>query len=79
MTLASGIQGDNDALPIRANARVVGVKIKKLSLRPGVLFAGIVRGKSVLIPGGNDTVEAGDRVILVTTNTQFDDIDDILL
>ncbi len=64
---------------VNANARVVGVKIKKLSLRPGVLFAGIVRGKSVLIPGGNDTVEAGDRVILVTTNTQFDDIDDILL
>ena len=29
VTLASGIQGDNDALPIRANARVVGATLQQ--------------------------------------------------
>ena len=79
-TMYKVLGGAAEALEFRVSdtSRVLGVKIKQLSLRPGVLLVGIVRGKNVLIPGGNDTVEAGDRVILVTTNSQFDDIDDIL-
>ena len=43
-----------------------------------VLIAFINRNGRILIPSGNDTIEVGDTVMLVTTHTGFNDIQDIL-
>lgn len=53
--------------------------LKDLTLRPGILVAGIVRqnGKLV-IPTGEDMFHLHDDVILVTTNTALQDLRDIL-
>ena len=39
----------------------------------------IYRRSKVLIPSGQDTIQVGDRVIIVTTHTGFNDILDIML
>ena len=55
-----------------------GVPLKDLRTRQNLLIACIIRGRKVIYPGGNDTIEAGDNVIVVTTNHQLQDLSDIL-
>ena len=47
----------------------IGVPLKDLTLRKGLLVAGIVRrsGQTV-IPSGNDALQEGDDVVIVTTD-----------
>ena len=56
----------------------LGVPLKDLKLRSGILLAGIVRknGK-IIIPSGGDALEAGDDVIVVTTDTGLQKFEDI--
>ena len=42
------------------------------------LIAGIVREGKLIIPGGQDAFQAGDTVIVVTTNLGFHEIENIL-
>ena len=54
-------------------APLIGVPLRDLKLRPGILLAGIVRqnGK-IVIPSGADAINAGDDVIVVTTSVLRD-------
>lgn len=63
---------------VRAGSLVIGKKLKNLNIKPGILVAGIMRGRSAFVPGGNDSIEAGDRVVLVATASMLDELDDIL-
>ena len=57
----------------------IGVPLKDLRLRSGILLAGIVRRNGrIVIPSGNDALELGDDVIVVTTDTTLQDIHDIM-
>ena len=57
----------------------LGVPLKDLRLKRGILLAGIVRRDgSILIPSGGTVLEAGDDVIVVTTNTTLQKLEDIL-
>jgi len=61
------------------DAPYIGVPLKDLKLRSGILLAGIVRRSGqIIIPSGNDTIHPGDDVIVVTTDTNLQDIGDIL-
>lgn len=57
---------------------VVNVPLSDLKLKSNLLVACINHRGKVLIPGGNDVIQGGDTVIIVTTNTGFHDIEDIL-
>lgn len=57
---------------------VVNVPLADLKLKSNLLVACINHRGKVLIPGGNDVIQGGDTVIIVTTNTGFHDIEDIL-
>ncbi len=57
---------------------VTGRPLQELKLRPGILVASILRGAKVIIPGGMDSLQPGDIVVIATTNPRFDDIEDIL-
>ena len=46
--------------------------------KKGILIATIVRNGKIIIPGGNDIIEVGDGVIVVTTNQHLSDLRDIL-
>lgn len=57
----------------------IGVPLKDLNLKPKVLIVGIVRTDgSTLVPSGNDAIQPGDDVIVVTTNTSLSDLRDIV-
>lgn len=63
---------------VQENAPFIGKTFAELQFKPGVLIGGIIRGKNVITPGGADYMLPGDRVIIVTTNTGFNDLKDIL-
>ncbi len=69
-----------EALEFRATARsaVCGKPLMELALQPDLLIGAINRGGRILTPGGRDTIEPGDTVIVVTTVTGLNDLDDIL-
>ena len=50
-----------------------------LKTKKGILIATIVRNGKIIIPGGNDIIEVGDGVIVVTTNQHLSDLKDILI
>ena len=55
---------------------MIGIPLCKLNLMPDVLIATIVRKSAVVIPTGNDSIEVGDRVLIITKNhvNNFKDI-----
>ena len=57
--------------------RHLGVPLKELKLRPGVLLAVIVRRSKVIIPEGSTCLESGDDVIVVARNSGILDLNDI--
>ncbi len=81
LTLYRIVEEKAEALEFRVDKRseCIGVPLKGLNLKPELLVAGITRGNNHIIPRGNDTIEADDRVIIITKNLQLKDLDDILL
>ncbi|MBR6451972.1 MAG: Trk system potassium transporter TrkA [Lachnospiraceae bacterium] len=63
---------------VGAGSPVADIELQNLTLKPGLLVACINRGGKILIPGGQDTIKAGDTVIIVTTQTGLNDLKDIL-
>lgn len=57
---------------------ITGIPLKNLRTRQNLLIGGIIRGRTIIYPGGNDTIEPGDSVIIVTTNQHLTDLRDIL-
>lgn len=57
---------------------LTGIPLKDLRFREGILICCILRGRSVIIPRGNDTIEEGDHVIISTTLKQLTDLSMIL-
>jgi len=64
---------------VPAESKLVGIPFREIKLRRNLLIAGIVRENGqIIIPGGNDSLQAGDDVIVVTTDTTLQDLQDIL-
>lgn len=57
---------------------IVGISLEKLELKNNLLVAFINRKGQFISPRGKDTLEEGDRVIVVTTVTGLNDLKDIL-
>ena len=57
--------------------RHLGVPLKDLRLRKGVLIAVIVRGKKVIIPEGSTCLEEKDDVIVIARDSGILDLNDI--
>lgn len=57
---------------------VTNLPLKDLTLKEQVLVAFINRKGSIIIPSGQDCILVGDTVMVVTTHTGFDDLQDIL-
>ena len=70
-----------EAIEFRVDApsAVTDVPLMNLSLKKDLLVSCIFREGKILIPSGQDCIREGDSVMVVTTNTGFDDIQDILL
>lgn len=64
---------------IEKEADFINVPLRDLKMKPNCLIACIGRGKRILIPGGNDSIQVGDSVIVITSNQGIDDFTDILM
>ncbi len=63
---------------VKKDSPVVGIPLKDLQIKPNILLCSINHRGTVTIPGGQSVIQAGDMVIVVTTNTRLNDIKDIL-
>lgn len=63
---------------VKETSKVIESTIEKLSTKPNLLIAAIIRQGNLIIPGGQDRIKENDQVIIVTKEKNFDDIDDIL-
>ena len=73
------VNGKVEALEFVAkkNDSFYGKALKDLTVKKNCLVAAIIRNNRVFIPNGTSTIELGDRVVVVTTYTDFDDLSDI--
>ena len=55
----------------------LGVPLKDLKLRPGVLLAVIVRGREIIIPQGSSFLREGDQVIIIARESGILDLNAI--
>ncbi|MDD3165189.1 MAG: Trk system potassium transporter TrkA [Oscillospiraceae bacterium] len=69
-----------EALEFRVSEQsaVCGVPLMELKFKKNLLICCINRGGKILTPKGQDTIQPNDTVIVVTTNTGFSTLDDIL-
>ena len=63
---------------VRQNSSVVGIPLEKLKLKDNLLVTCINRNGRIITPKGHDTINIGDTVIVVTTNTGLNGLKDIL-
>jgi len=79
-TLYKLMGGSVEAIEFNVSKDFKGLRIplKDLPLKPNILIAGIIRGRKAIIPGGNDEILPGDRVVVIVSGQQFIDLDDIL-
>jgi len=63
---------------VRSESAVTGKSLAELKLKKNLLIAFIMRKDKIIYPSGSDEIRPGDTVMIVTTNTGFRDIQDIL-
>ena len=66
------------AFRIRPTCAMIGKTFAELPLKENVLVCCMIRNGKIIMPRGQDTMQVGDVVIVVTTHTRLNDIEDIL-
>ena len=55
------------------------IPLKDIELKKDTIIAMIIRDKQVIVPRGNDAIQVGDKVIVVTKQNDVDGINEVLL
>ena len=78
-TLYKLMDGAAEALEfnVKPSFKKVQIPLKYLDLKPNILIGGIVRGRRTIIPGGDDVIQVGDRVVVIATDQRLYDLSDI--
>lgn len=81
MTLYKLAGGKVEAIEFAAGntGKFLGVKLKELKFKQNLLIAGIVKRNKLIVPNGDSTIEAGDRVLVVATNCYLEDLSQIFM
>ena len=79
-TLYNIIPGEVEATEfiIKERSLIAEKPLSKLRFKENVLVAAIYRDKKVIIPRGNDVIQAGDAVVIVSKRTGLHDITEVL-
>lgn len=63
---------------INEQSKIINIPLKDLKIKKGILVACIQRGIRIIVPHGNEMLQAGDKILVVTKNdaiiTSLDDI-----
>ena len=78
--LSKIVGGRAEALEFRVEANFAGadVPLKDLRLKKGLLIACIMRDNRLIFPSGADSIHFKDSVIVITTRTGLESLNDIL-
>lgn len=79
-TLYKIIENKVEALEfwIHEDSPLVGIPLERLHIKENILICCINHNGKIITPKGKDVINVGDTVIIVTTNTGYRDIRDIL-
>ena len=74
------LDGRAEALEFTAKAGepYLGIALKDLTTKPNSIVAVIVRRGKVIVPFGNDHIEAGDSVIIITCERGLSDLNEVI-
>ncbi len=74
------VGGKAEALEFIAKAGdpYIGIPLKDLTSRPGTLVAVIVRKGKVIVPFGNDHIEGGDSVVIISSESGISDLNEVI-
>ena len=64
---------------IKSENAYTGVPLKDLNLKVNNIIACIARGRKIIIPNGDDSIQVGDSVVIITMTKQIRDLDYILV
>ena len=56
----------------------IGIPLKQLNVRKGTLVAIILHRNKVIVPFGDDVIEAGDHVVIVSTASGVSDLNEVI-
>lgn len=79
-TLYKLMDGKAEALEFKVNpySKIIDTPIRDLKFKPDIIIAGIIRGRKTIIPGGDDMILSGDRVIVIARDQRLNDLSDIV-
>lgn len=63
---------------VKQRTKSIGVPIKDLKLKKGILIGCISRDSEIIIPSGEAQIQLGDNVIIITKGNDIRELDDIL-
>ena len=63
---------------IKEDIKFLNKKLKDVNIKSDVIVATIVRDDKIIIPSGDDKIELGDRVIIITKRDKIVDINHIV-
>lgn len=63
---------------VTSHSKLCGIALKDLSLQDDILIASIIRKEKILVPSGQDSIKAGDRILVVTKDHRIINVDDVL-
>lgn len=63
---------------LKENSPLAGIPLAQLKFKENILIASITRGEEVIVPRGNDTLQAGDSVVVVSKQIGLHDVTDVL-
>ena len=63
---------------VQQKTEYTDIPLKDLKTKPNNLIACIGRNRQIIIPNGNDSIQVGDSVVVVTKSKKIQDITDIL-
>jgi len=79
-TLYKLMDGTVEALEFEAqnDPKYARIPLKTLTLKKNTLVAGIIRGRKIIIPMGDDYIAPGDKVVILTAGKRMNDLADIV-
>lgn len=74
------VNGKAEALEFipKAADPYIGIPLRDLNIRRGTLVAVIVRHGRVIVPFGNDHIEAGDSVVIIACESGISDLNEVI-
>ena len=64
---------------IKSATEYTGIPLKDLALKPNNLIVCIGRKRQIILPSGEDCIEVGDSVVVITMEKHIEDIRDIMM